>query len=155
MVFEYSMYYRQNCIVPIILAAISVVLLVINIASIIKMERPLILKKCVFQIVAVCLYVYLIIINLTPLLRGGVHLLYEKEENKTQISGMVEETGEVDFITGAKYGVEQNRGSGESITIQGIKYYLVTYGDLKIGDSVTAEVLPKSKFVLSITKNKD
>ena len=153
MLFEYQMYFRQNCIGPLGFLVFTVALIVCVILNIFKMQKPIDIKKLVFEIITLCIFVNLFIINLAPLIRGGIYLLFEREADKTIVSGVIEETGEIDFYTGAKYGVEQNRGSGETITVNGVKYNLVTYGDLKEGDSVTAEVLPKSRFVLSIMKN--
>ena len=152
MTFDYNMYYRQNCIVPLCLLVFSILLLVLDVIGILKNKQASTPKSIVVEVVFLFIFVFLIVVNLAPLIRGGIYLLSEKESDKTQISGVIEETGEIGFYTGQKYGVEQNLGSGETITIDGIKYYLVTYGDYREGDVVTLEVLPRSKFVLSIYK---
>ena len=153
MVFEYQIYFRQNCLGPLVFLLFTIIALIWDAIEVIKVQRPVCIKKCGAEIALFCICSFLFTINFIPLLRGGIYLLFERETDKTIVSGVIEETGEIDFYTGAKYGVEQNQGSGETITISGVKYYLVTYGDLKEGDSVTAEVLPKSRFVLSIMKN--
>ncbi len=155
MEFEYEVYYRQNCVVPLalwIFTGIGVIYLIICLFGTIK-GQGFTVKKILYEVAVLALIlVPLFSINTIMLLRGGIFLLVEKESDKVTITGTIEETGEIDFYTGYKYEVDQNRGSGETITVDGVKYYLVTYGDLKSGDTVTLEVLPKSKLILSIWK---
>ena len=79
-------------------------------------------------------------------------MLYENQQHAIHISGFIENTDEIDAFTGSKYSVEQNNGNGVSIVVNGVKYYLMTFGDLKTGDYVSLEVLPKSGFILSFEK---
>ena len=159
--FDYSVYYRQNCIVPIwFLLVFGIPFLVIGIIHSIKTIKAIIrkqysfsLKNCVGTLFMLCIWGFMFVTNASQLLRGGIFLLFEKESDTILLSGVIEETGEMRHYFGGDYDVEQNHGYGETITINGTKYYLQTYGDCKIGDVVTIEVLPKSKFVLSI-KNK-
>ena len=46
-------------------------------------------------------------------------------------------------------------GYGGAIVINGEKYYLITYGDTKVGDYVYLSVLPKSHFVMEIRNTPD
>lgn len=66
------------------------------------------------------------------------------------ISGTIDNTIELPSFGGAKYGVEQNHGYGEAIEIDGVRYFLVTFGEFKQGDQVVVKVLPKSRFILEI-----
>lgn len=80
--------------------------------------------------------------------------MFEKETDIIEVSGVIEDTIEIDALTGCKYGTENNHGRGEALIVNGKKYYLTTYGDLKVGDKVILKVLPRSRFVIEIQKDK-
>lgn len=152
--FEYSIYLRQDCFVPLSLALFSLFFLICVILGFIKNKTFDIIEigKCVLLLSIGC---YLFGINAIHLSRGGLYLLFEHESSQIQISGIVEETIEIDSVTGAKYRVENqysNHGNGEALVVNGEKYYLITYGDTKVGDFVHLSVLPKSHFVLELSK---
>lgn len=165
MIYDYNVYLRQNCIVPLCLALFSLMLFIGSLAMIIKDRgaNPILktffkeieaspLTKAISSIIFLLMPLFLIIVNLFPLFRGGIYLLYEKEKNQIQISGTIENTIEIDSYTGAFYDVENNHGNGEVIVVNGEKYYLTTYGDFGVGDDVILNVLPKSGFVLKMER---
>ncbi len=83
-------------------------------------------------------------------------MLFEHESAQIQIEGVVEETIEIDSLTGAKYRVDNqysNHGHGEALVVGGETYFLISYGDTKVGDFVRLSVLPKSHFVLELNNN--
>ena len=156
MTYEYNIYYRQNCIIPIILI-LFIGLLMVKIGwNLFKKFSTINFYQCVKENIPQCIFLigclFLIAINSIHLFRGGIYLLTEKESDVININGTIEETIEIDFLTGSKYNVENNHGRGEAIVINGTRYYLTTYGDLKVGDNVSITVLPKSKFILEIQK---
>ena len=102
-------------------------------------------------ILALVVIFFLMWIQIIPLSRGGFYLLFEKENEAIEITGTIESTFEISSLGGMKYDVEQNNGNGEGIIVDGTKYYLMTYGDLKEGDMVTIKVLPKSKLILELS----
>ena len=150
MTFDYSVYYRQNCIVPLLLSIFSFALFAITLFGVLKQKNTRSLKKNLLSISLLCVFAFLVTINLIPLFRGGIFLLVEKEKDQIQIFGTIEETIELDFLTGSKYDVENNQGNGEAIVVDGEIYYLVSYGDFDIGSDVKLSVLPRSGFVLKI-----
>lgn len=150
MSYEYSVYYRQNCIVPLILSAFCCVVICVICYSSIKGTD----KNTVVGHIGTCLYfcipVCLLVINLIVLSRGGIWLLYEKETDNIRINGTIEKIENIDAVTGAKYQTTDNNGNGKIIFINSQKYYLMTTGNLKAGSNVVAKVLPRSHFILSI-----
>ena len=152
--YDYDVYFRQNCIVPLCLALFCLIFFISFLVSILKEggkpAPPL--KKAISYIPFILIPLCLMIINLFPLFRGGIHLLYEKETDQIQVSGKIEETMEIDSYTGAKYDTENNHGNGEIIVVNGEKYYLTTYGDFGVGDDVVLNVLPRSGFVLEMQR---
>ncbi len=156
MKYDYGVYFRQNCIIPLLILLFLAFIfarcsynLIARITLSSFMES---LKKNAKTGILLLVCFLLICINAIILLRGGIYLLFEKEADAVEISGVIEHTVEIDGITGGKYGVKNNYGRGEALIIDGKKYYLTTYGDLKVGDRVVMLVLPKSKFVLEIKK---
>lgn len=95
---------------------------------------------------------FLLGINVVSLSRGGIYLLFEKETDQIQIVGSVEEITTIDTLTGARYKVEgEYRNSpGDVIVVDKEKYYIVSCGETKVGDSVRLTVLPKSHYVLEL-----
>ena len=149
MEYDYSVYYRQNCILPILFSSFCLILLTVFVVSVCKKlsaHEPLDILQSVLILVT---FLLLTTLNLTPLFRGGFWLLFEKENDAVTITGTVEETDEIRFA-GAKYGVENNNGFGETLVVDGVKYYLMTYGDTEVGDTVTLKVLPRSRIVLGL-----
>ena len=155
MKFEYSTYLRQDCYAPLSLALFSLLFLIIVMVGFIK-HKPYNTLEVVECVILLSIGCYLFGINAIHLSRGGLYLLFEHESSQIQVDGVVEETIEIDSITGAKYRVENqysNHGHGEALIVNGEKYYLITYGDTKVGDFVRLSVLPKSHFVLELSNS--
>ena len=154
MEFDYSTYYRADCIVPLSLFLFCGALFVYSFVSILKGE-PITNLPDRFGIVLLPLVAcFLMIINAAHLSRGGLHLLFERESDQVQIEGIIEETIEIGSLGGSKYGAKyNNHGRGEAIIVNGEEYFLISYGELKVDDPIRLSVLPKSHFVLSLYKS--
>ena len=156
MVFDYDVYYRQNFAIPSLLIAFCLFLLLsilVNIYKIllaVKKGSELPQDEIVKNVIGIAIVVILIVLNAIPLIRGGVFLICERENDAITVSGTIDNTVELPSFGGAKYGVEQNHGHGEAIVIDGVRYFLVTFGEFKQGDQVLVKVLPKSRFILEI-----
>ena len=152
MTFDYNVYHRQNCIVPLILLAFVIVWIILIVIPLLKKKKNGSGNTKIRDFLFILFAIPFLIINSIPLMRGGIHLLYEKESVKIQVSGVIEKTEETEHFIRLKYDVENNQGYGEAIVVNGIKYYLMTYGDFSEGDQVDLDVLPRSRFVLKIEK---
>lgn len=150
MTFDYNVYFRQNCVVPVAFLLVTIFVVSSQIARWWNNNGASTNVTRLTRALAVCIFVFLFIVNMIPLIRGGAYLLIEKESDVIQVQGTIEDTIELGSIGGAKYQVEQNHGYGEAIVIDGSKYYLMTYGDYRIGDNVVIDVLPRSSLVLRI-----
>lgn len=153
--FDYDVYFRQNCVVPICLMLFSGLLLVLLILSVCRHKKTFLLRDWIGSLLTAAIMAVLMTINVVPLIRGGFCLLWEKESAQVQITGTVEETVEIPFMTGQKYDVKNNNGSGEAIIVDGQKYYLTGYFDVRPGDRVSLYVLPQSGFVLQMEVVRD
>lgn len=159
MAFDYSVYYRQNCMVPLGLLAFTCFWLFLLIRSWIKgpsakEERTGVLQTSA-KLLGLVIGLQLAAINVLPLARGGVFLLTEKETDAVHLSGVIEETMDLASVEGFKYDVPENKGYGQTVTVNGRTWYLMTYGALQPGDPVEMDVLPKSGLVLRIERGED
>ena len=155
MTFDYKVYRLQNCHSPLSGVIVFTLFLALIVSEWIRYKNhPSMTVERKFALIFFFVaFVYVVIINIIPLVRGGIYLLFEKEDDAVSISGIVEEKGELDDYSGGiytRYGVNANRGRGEFLVVNGRKYYMMTYGNVKIGDNVIMKVLPKSGFVLSL-----
>ena len=86
---------------------------------------------------------------------GGIYLPFEQEEDAVRRTGIVEwvesRTGYNDFV---RYKIEDEPGTswGSFVTIDGIRYSVVIWQGVKIGDTVEISCLPKSRCILSYEK---
>lgn len=155
MTFAYSVYFRQNCLVPIFFCVFALFLILPGILYIVRVCRHKKIpdaKTAILNGIGILLCLFCLFDNGVRLARGGAFLLAEKEADAVEIAGVIEDTQEIGMIGGCKYRIGQNHGNGEFVVIGGTKYHLMTYGELKPGDRVSAKVLPKSQFVLEIEK---
>ena len=161
MSFDYNVYFRSDCFVPLLSAICSSILCLFALVLFSSFIRDIYYYKNVIKRVSQCIFLVILIITMLNVTRteikrlsiGGIYLLAEKKEDTESISGIIEKMDETDiFIRRKYYNVENNAGKGEFIFVNGNRYYLMTYGDLKIGDCVVMQVLPKSRFVLEINK---
>ena len=151
MTYDYNVYFRQNCIVPLFFAVFSLIVFIGMLVSFLKARAvPNSKANNILTIFFTFLQLYCFIIFSIPLFRGGIYLLFEKETDQIQVSGIIEGTAEIDSLTGAKYDTENNAGNGEIVIVNGKKYYLMSYGDFGVGDHVILHVLPRSGFVLKM-----
>lgn len=155
--FDYDAYLISNCLVPLFFLIFVLIAFTILIVGYVRYFRDGTSDKSLDVILKMILgFVVLLFLMSTKIMllsRGGIYLLFEKENDAIEITGEIESTFELPFNGGmrlSKYGIRQNDGCGEGIIIDGIKYHIMTYGDYKEGDMVTIKVLPKSKLVLEL-----
>ena len=148
--FDYNVYLRQNCLVPISFLVFTGIMFVGAIVSFVKGLKTDPFLENAFYIVVMIFLIYISLTHISQLARGGLFLLTEKESDSVMITGFVEETIEIGRIGRSSYEVENNYGWGEALVIDGEKYYLMTYGDVKTGDEVKLKVLPRSHYVLEL-----
>ena len=158
MKFEYAVYHKLDCIFPICFGLFSMFLLLAALFSLIQTKDPKV-KRTSF--IALCCCCFLFGIEAIHLLRGGIFLLIENEEDQVQVAGIVEKTIDFNPQIGSRYfsvAPYQNNPLygdhpwGGGLVINGEKYFLVSYGDTKVGDYVRLTVLPKSHYVLELNK---
>ena len=150
--FDYDVYFRQDCIVPLLFLlfnlAMGMTLIANGVRTIVKFGLSTFLDNCLQYIIGLIILAILISYLLVPLTRGGYYLLFEKEQDAITLEGVVQETFDNDSFGASRYGFEQNEGHGGGIIINGTRYYVMTYGTIQPGDYVRLKILPKSKFVL-------
>ena len=155
MEFDYSIYFKYNCIYPLVWVIIMIVFVVLFVRSFllsINSEITTRVKRMIVNGVFLLVMLFLLVVHLIPLCRGGIFLLFEKETSKTTVSGIIDKIDEIDGFTGAHYLIDGKNRNGDVISINNNRYWIVTHGEYGAGDMVTLEVLPKSRYVISIQK---
>ena len=157
--FSYNDYYLINFANPFVVAIGSFSILLCTIVSLFRsIKRGQYTAKTIVPcLIGFVICVYFIIINVQTLARGGIYLCSEKESEAVVIQGTIEEIEECDNSYNQKYGRSAtNDGTtsfGVKILIEGNCYYAITSGGLQPGDDAIITYLPKSRFVLRISKS--
>ena len=151
MIFEYNDYYKVLVIASILIMTFSLIGILINIILLIKNNGYIKFdKRKIRYLVSIILLAFLFSLGAVPF-KHGRHLITEKETDKINV------IGEVDFIK-KTYGINKYSYNNDvnsfacHISIDGEVYYIMYIGDIKIGDKVEVEYLPKSKVILSINE---
>ena len=147
--FDYSEYYLKNFSLSIlILSFVLFVLILSAIGWYRERKKPMKWHK----VLRIVLFYAVILVFFTDagahLFRGGFWLPFEKETDAVEVTGVIEKTSDP-FIHRGDYPYRNNECGGY-VYIHGVRYHVMTYADLQVGDEVTLLVLPKSRFVLEI-----
>lgn len=148
MKFDYNEYYKilliaSTCIILFSIIAILVSTIVYrkNIFSV-KFDT-----KLLKYIVSIAVLVFFFSIGVLPF-RHGIYLINEKESDKIECTGEI--TGFEKVYGNNKYVYNEKSTFAYYVFIDNEKYYIMHTGDLKVGDTVEFEYLPKSRIILSI-----
>jgi len=153
MSFDYAVYYRINCSMPLFFGIFSIVFLITIIMGAIINRANYAVSDWLMFAGKLCLALFLISRNVIPLTRGGWLLLFEDATDQVIVTGVIEKTEEMGTDNNSYQGITQNNGYGEIIYINQERYMIQTYGNFKVGDCVRITVLPRSHFVLEIEYN--
>ena len=150
MKFEYNVYFKVLVIASVFIMTFSIIGILINIILLIKNNGFIKFDKRIMNyFISIIIFVFLFSIGFGPF-KHGIHLITEKETDKISV------IGEVDCIKKTyginKYSYNDVNSFARHISIDGEVYYIMYIGDIKIGDKVEVEYLPKSKVILSINK---
>ena len=151
MKFEYNDYYKMLVIASIFIMTFSLIAILINIILLIKNNGYIKFdKRIIGYLVSIILLVFLFSLGAAPF-KHGRHLITEKETDKINVIGEVDCIKKTYGINKYSYNNDVN-SFARHISIDGEVYYIMCIGDIKIGDKVEVECLPKSKVILSINK---
>lgn len=155
MYFDYNLY-KAYCyegqVFCVLVFSFGVVLLVTSLVQAVR--KKLDFKKALIYAFFILGYVLIVCINLSQLLHGGIYLRDEKESDAIEMQGEISNIrglGEFSFpvVKGDYLHEEKN---GYEFRINGIKCKAVLKGSLEVGDYVMVKYLPKSGYVLYISK---
>lgn len=117
-----------------------------------KENRKLSFKGVLGRLAAAVMCLCVIGYYAGPLFRGGLALLREQPVHAVTKTGTVEELREQPWYYGSYYKLDEWATPGWQVVINGETYRMMHHANLAKGDEVTIEVLPESRFVLSIVK---
>ena len=146
--FEYDEYFYPTCFAPLFETLIIIVGVVVSRLKGIGTFRI----KNIQSLMGFFVFLSLMpgfLISINTLARGSVCLLFEKEDDAVTISGQIEETLEPAYYPRPVYW----HCVGETVILNGEKYHLLRpLKDMRAGDNVEMQVLPRSHFVLEVVK---
>ncbi len=147
MAFSYNEYFNNLFILPLVMCAISVVVILGMIIYSLNLKTPLTIKfKFDFSIsVIICI---ILLIVFAPSLRYGVKMLNDNKNSAIIIDGEIEEIEKVTFSP--RYMHKDRVVFAKMITINGEKYYCMTVGEIAVGDYVEASYLINSRLIIKI-----
>ena len=159
MEFSYKAYYRVNFVVPLVVVIAFSVFLLISVASLFgEIKRQQLTKKVIVSsLMATAICIFCITLNVRTLARGGIYLCFEKETDAIITHGIINRIEECDIYDNQKYGTGEGMGVGTNfgvkIIVEGNCYNAITNGSLQPGDDVIITYLPRSRFVLKISRS--
>lgn len=148
MKFDYDEYFKILFTASVCLIIVSVIAIVIATIVFLKNNRTIQfdsnLKGYIVQII---MFLFLLSIAIFPF-KHGVHLVEEKENNKLEHVGVI--TDITRTYGNNKYFYDNKNVFASYVYIDNERYYIMYIGELKIGNKVKFEYLPKSKVILNV-----
>lgn len=154
MQFDYSMYSRGCCDVPLVFALFILVWLIASVIGFVKKisSHKMGRRDIYYFILAFLVALPLIGMNVSRLLHGGMYLITEAETDAVEMQGEITEIEGLGQLSMPRLKSDYGYGdtNGVQFTINGVQCKASVKGDLEVGDYVTVVYLPKSGYILTI-----
>ena len=151
--FSFAYYRRANGITPWFPAVLSVAACAAGILELVRVARKR-SRRILFSVVVLAAGCFFLYLSGSCLLHGGIRILTEKEADAAARTGVIEQVDERSLPAIPTYRLSGKTTAGYTLTIDGETYRVMDAGDLKPGDRVRVTYLPKSRFVLSIQRQR-
>lgn len=154
MYFDYDQYVRGCLIVSVFGTMFSLFIFIAStLRFVLSLKKQSLYEKVIF-LLAILVSVFFLRMDGGILLHGGIHLLTERESDAIEMQGYISEIERLDRYSFPNLDSEykQDEVNGAEFTIDGIQCKAIAKGNLEVGDYVTVKYLPKSGFVLHISK---
>lgn len=151
--FSYTMYFNGAFLTPLLI----VIFMTFIFVSVIHSFTKQILQHCPPIIIARSIFFLLVLILCTLpqikcLANGGWKLITEKDADAKTSVGIVENIVEPSKRLSA---FKINHCHGADITINGVTFFIMTAGDIHIGEPVSIKYLPNSHFIMEMQRTGD
>ena len=154
MMFSYNTYWEVTCFLPMTFIFLMLIFLVsycyglwkkISCAGWVPVD--------VIKLIIIILLAVTEMFSQSKVLQnGGIYLLEESEEDVCVYTGFIEDVRE----PSERFpGFKASHRYGADILIDGEWYFAVTCAPYAVGDQITIQYMPKSKFILSISGGGD
>lgn len=160
MTISINMYKMTSCYFPVFLVLYGLIFAIICARSIyinsknFKSNYPHIIVAVCGIVLNTVLFIYPSFLSLS---NGGIHMLWEKEDEAIERSGTIEDiiypSQRIPTYKG-EYG-DSPLPFGVDITIDGETYFMPYIEEIDEGEKVVFTYLPKSEFILSITTTEE
>lgn len=156
MYFYYDRYRLECMTIAILELPISLTVVITTICALAKGYKTQYLSEKLKLIGCLLISLMMVSMNIGSLLHGGFWLIQEKQTDSVYIKGDIKSIDELniyqfpimecDYVENRYFGDP----TGFELNINGVRCTAPAKGDLKVGDYVEAEYLPKSGYILYI-----
>ena len=158
--FDYARYFQGCFWLPIVFLSIALIILALVCIDYIKkiVSHRISAKSSVILLISIVVFGFLIGLNGSRLLHGGLYLLREKEQDAAICTGVITQIRELNRfefpeLASNSDNMIETTINGVAFEIDDVTYVAIYKGSFEIGDRVEVTYLPKSHYVLSMTKD--
>ncbi len=136
------------------------VMTVLLVRTVILSLRELVLRKMTAadgfkSLLFVFACILLLAVGCSSVWNGGWQLLTEKSSDAVPVQGKIQSIEVLESTKGVKFSTEWGTYFGCWFTIDEDRYFGMYEGDLAAGDTVDMTILPKSRYILSISAKEE
>ena len=152
--FQFSTYFQGCLILPAIFLLFACIILVSAIVHYGKQVKAQNTngKNTVSFLVAILIFGFLIGLNGSRIAHGGMYLINEREQDAMTCVGEITQIRAMNRFEFPELSSEGNTTNGVELTVNGMKYTVILKGSFEVGDTVRITYLPRSRYVLSISR---
>lgn len=157
--YNYSMYYSGCFVLPTFYLIIAIIILSCASFQFVKstISHQVNTKSIVIFLISILVWGFLILLNGSRVICGGIYLINEKERDAITYDGKITQINKLDIFEFPEIVTEASSNSDD--TTNGVQFVVdevtciaITKGPFEVGDHVTVTYLPKSRYVLAISK---
>ena len=152
--YEFDMYYKNNFLIPGLLAIVFFLLLLADVILVIQHRDQFqnfdLKSKLSYHVASGIVSIIMLTIMLFTL-RQSVYLIKEQENDAISIIGVVTDIKSVS--NSPRYYINGKACHADWILIDGEKYYIIASHYIEPGDEIELTYLPKSRFVIAYQKS--
>ena len=159
--YDYSLYFNGCFVLPLIILIFALTALTINCFH---YGKKIVFhsadgKDIVTFLIAILIFGFFITLNGSRLIHGGIYLINEKEQDAVTIDGRISQINMLNIFEFPELSVHSENENGANHAHNGVEIIVnhipcvaIDQGPFEIGDTVSVSYLPKSRYILTISK---
>jgi len=152
--FDYTQYFKSCLLLPFELIIFFGVIILIGLIPFIRYIRTNKVEahRLFSFLIPILFALVAILLQIGKLANGGIYLLDEQEDDAIQVSGVIESIDALHEYEFPRIDPGDGYYNGVLFTINGTKCKGIQKGDFEEGDLVLVTYLPKSGYILTISR---